>query len=228
MHNIVSGLERAYSRSLNLVVSVVTQDCSSLTNLDIEQMASLSATGYDWGADVISKNSENWVTAVVAKSGNSLQGYILCTLERIGGTPSILIGMACVPKGDQDTLEALRLGLFKKAYMAFPDEDVVVALLTSSRGPLSILNDLEDRHPIKRDRVNGEQRAWGRRLAKRFESQQFEDNSMVATIDSETVLFDYPGEPAEQTAEFLSEFSQTQYCIAWGWALTEYLEEYAS
>ena len=49
---------------------------------------------FDIGA--VSKAKEDWVLATTARIEGKLHGFMFSTLERIGGTPCVLIGMLSV------------------------------------------------------------------------------------------------------------------------------------
>ena len=96
-------------------------------------------------------------------------GFSYCTLERIGGTPSLLWGLASVKRNaKRDTvLRGLISDQFRRAVLAFPDEDVLVG--TRARAPgFGAYAQLEDIVPRPGYKATGEERAWSRRLAKRF------------------------------------------------------------
>ena len=57
---------------------------------------------------------------------------------------------------------------FHRALMAFPDEDVVVGGRFALPDALQALKEVDDVIPAPGSRAVGEERAWGRRLAKRF------------------------------------------------------------
>src|SRR5581483_4912163 len=80
-------------------IVVSTKDCTALSDAELAEMADLSAErppGFDIG--FLSKEREAWVLITQAREGNKLRGYSFCTLERIGGTPSLLVGVACVDR----------------------------------------------------------------------------------------------------------------------------------
>ena len=60
-----------------------------------------------------------------ARIDDKLHGFMFSTLERIGGTPCVLLGLISVKR---TTARPGAAGLMKayRALMAFPDEDVVV------------------------------------------------------------------------------------------------------
>jgi len=79
---------------------VGTKDCTSLSDNELAEMADLSAdheSQFDIG--FLSKQCEEWVLITTVREGTKLRGYSFCTLERIGGTPSMLIGVASVGPG---------------------------------------------------------------------------------------------------------------------------------
>jgi len=58
------------------------------------------------------------VLVTQVREGNKLRGYSFCTLERIGGTPSLLVGLLLVDrnaKSDQ-TLKTILHDQFRRAY----------------------------------------------------------------------------------------------------------------
>jgi len=113
---------------------------------------------------------ESWVLATTARDGATLHGYTFSTLERIGGTPCVLLGVMSVRRNaKRDTvLKGLMKEAFHRALMAFPDEDVVVGGRFALPDALQALKEVDDVIPAPGSRAVGEERAWGRRLAKRF------------------------------------------------------------
>ena len=80
-------------------IVVSTKDCTALSDAELVEMADLCADrppGFDIG--FLSKERESWVLITLAREGNKLRGYSFCTLERIGGTPSLLVGLALVDR----------------------------------------------------------------------------------------------------------------------------------
>ena len=95
---------------------------------------------------------------------------MLGSLERIGGTPSILWGMGVVRKGKiaSATLKAMTGELTRRAAISFPDEDVLVAARLAQPSCYVLLQSYANVVPRPGYTPNGEDRAWGRRLAKRY------------------------------------------------------------
>ena len=127
--------------------------------------------GGAFGIGEVSKAKEDWVLITTARIDDKLHGFMFCTLERIGGTPCVLLGLISVKrttKRDQ-VLRGLMKEAYHRALMAFPDEDVVVGSRFVSADALIAFKDLDDVTPRPGVRAVGEERAWGRRLAKRFD-----------------------------------------------------------
>jgi hypothetical protein len=121
-----------------MAMTVTTKDTTALSDAELAEMADLCVDrepNFDIG--FLSKQREEWVLVTHAREGNKLRGYSFCTLERIGGTPSLLVGLLLVDrnaKSDQ-TLKTILHDQFRRALLAFPDEDVLLgARLTSADG----------------------------------------------------------------------------------------------
>ena len=82
-----------------MAIDVETKDTTALSDAELSDMADISASGaagYDVG--VLSKARDDWVLVTQGRDGNALGGFAFCTLERIGGTPCVLIGMASIQR----------------------------------------------------------------------------------------------------------------------------------
>ena len=101
---------------------------------------------------------------------DELHGFLFGSLERIGGTPCILWGLGAIRRGRQArvALDELVGELYRRAAISFPDEDVLVAGRFAHPSAYSLLNALADVCPRPKYSPTGEERAWGRRLARRF------------------------------------------------------------
>lgn len=161
----------------------MTKDCTALSDAELSEMADLCADrppGFDIG--YLSKQREEWVLVTHAREGNKLRGYSFCTLERIGGTPCLLVGLACVDRNSkaESALKSIMTDQYRRALLAFPDEDVLLGTqLTTADGFLAFAG-LSDVVPVSGHRVSGEERAWARRLAKRFGAEgRLDDRTFV-------------------------------------------------
>ena len=106
-------------------IQVETRDCAALTDADLDEMASMGGA-FDIG--VLSKAKEDWVLCTTARIDDKLHGFTFATLERIGGTPCVLLGLMSVKRTSKrdSVLKGLMGEAYHRALMAFPDEDVVV------------------------------------------------------------------------------------------------------
>ena len=78
-----------------MAIQVNTRDCAALNDADLDEMASMGGA-FDIG--VLSKAKEDWVLITSARIDGSLHGFSFATLERIGGTPCVLLGLLSVRK----------------------------------------------------------------------------------------------------------------------------------
>ena len=209
-------------------IEVVTKDCTALNDGELSELADLAALGPGWEIGVLNKQVEEWVLVSQARIEGRLAGFVFSTLERIGGTPAVVLGLGTVARRDDRSavLAGLMCEQYHKARMAFPDEDVVVAARMVDVGPYEALRGLADRRPWPEVRCNGEERAWGRRLAKRYGALSFDDRSMVAVGEGERLLLDFEAlEPEPVAAVFDGVASDgDRYVIGWGWAMAEFLD----
>ncbi|MGF1597380.1 MAG: hypothetical protein ACFCVK_10715 [Acidimicrobiales bacterium] len=214
-----------------MAIDVQTKDCAVLGDADFAEMADLAGPTVGWEVGMISKQAEEWVLASQAFERDKLRGFMLATLERIGGTPALVIGLASIARTRQRStvLRALMEESYHKALMAFPDEDVLVATRLVTPGPLEALEDLHGVRPWPETRANGEERAWGRRLSKRYGAVAFDDRAMVARGDGDRLAFDHEALTIRPGAAVLDgcNVDGGEYVIAWGWAMAEHLERFA-
>lgn len=217
-------------------IEVVTKDCTALTDSELAEMADLSngsRAAFEIG--FLSKQREEWVLVTHAREEGRLRGYALSTLERIGGTPSLLIGLASFTKTRScaQALDAVMHDLYRRAVLAFPDEDVLVGTRFAAPSGYRAFAGLEDIVPRPEHKASGEERAWGRRLAKRFgRDGALEDRSFVIRGDEDpTGLLDYePAKEPRETAAYEECFhvldaGRRDTVVAFGWAMAEALAE---
>ncbi|MHB1138853.1 MAG: hypothetical protein ACYC2O_07835, partial [Microthrixaceae bacterium] len=166
--------------------------------------------------------------------GNLLRGFSFSTLERIGGTPCILIGVAAVKRTSKRdaVLRAIVGDNFRRALMAFPDEDVLLGTRMSDPGALEAFKLLTDIVPRPGHKASGEERAWGRRLVKRFgiEADRYDDQVFTITGDGAAPLvLDHESlKPdaidAEVAAQFAHLDAERGDCVVTcGWVMAEEL-----
>ena len=214
-----------------MAIQVETKDCTALSDAEMGEMADICADGparYDVG--LLSKQREAWVLITQARDNDKLCGFSFCTLERIGGTPCLLIGLASIKRGaKRDTvLKALMADQYRRALLAFPDEDVLIGTKLLDAGAFQAFRGLDDIVPRPGHRATGEERAWGRRLAKRFGAEgRIDDRTFVVqgdgdvcgALDHESLKDDADPEVAAFFAPLDRE--RGDYLIAFGWAMAE-------
>ena len=161
-----------------MAVQVHTNDSAALTDSDLDELASMDG---EFGIGELSKAKEDWVLATIARIDGKLHGFMFSTLERIGGTPCVLIGLISVRRSSRrdQVLRGLMGEAYHRALMAFPDEDVVVGSRFVRPDAVDAFKELDDVTPSPGVRAVGEERAWGRRLAKRFEVEGQYDEKIV-------------------------------------------------
>jgi hypothetical protein len=182
-----------------MLIQVETRDCAALTDADLDDMASMGGA-FDIG--VLSKAKEDWVLCTTARVDGKLHGFTFSTLERIGGTPCVLLGLMSVKrtsKRDQ-VLKGLMGEAFHRALMAFPDEDVVVGSRFITAEGLEAFRQLDEIIPRPDHRAVGEERAWGRRLAKRFGVDgRYDEQTFVVTANGQSGYLDHQSLKPDRT-----------------------------
>jgi len=182
-----------------MAIQVDTKDCTALTDADVDVMADMAAGGAaDFGVGHLSKAKEDWVLNTVAHIDDKVHGFMFATLERIGGTPCVLLGLLSVKRTSRrdSVLKALMGEAYHRALMAFPDEDVLVGTRFVTAAGFEAFRALSDIVPRPGHKAVGEERAWGRRLAKRFaidgtyDEQSFQvkgTGSLASHLDHESL-----------------------------------------
>ena len=214
------------------MIDVGTKDCTALSDSEVVELADLCAengNGYEVG--FLSKVREEWVLVTQAREGQKLRGFAFSTLERIGGTPSLLVGVAAFTRANvaEQALKAVMRDLFRRAVLAFPDEDVLVGTRMADAATFRGYNGLSDVVPRLGHKATGEERAWGRRLAKRFGVDgQLDDRVFVIRGDGNpTGMLDFSPRKAPAIAGKLAELfspvdtSRRDTLVAFGWAMAE-------
>ena len=121
----------------------------------------------------------------------------------------------------------------RRAVLAFPDEDVLIAARMTDPSVYEAFKSLESIVPRKGHKASGEERAWGRRLAKRFgimPSRYADRQFRVKGDGSLPVVFDHESLKPEKVADYAEFFEDLdveagECVIAFGWAMAEELEK---
>jgi hypothetical protein len=167
----------------------------------------------------------------VQDAGN--HGFLFGSLERVGGTPCILWGLGAVRRGRQSgaAVKGLVGELYRRAAISFPDEDVLVAGRLAHPAGYALLSGLDDVCPRPKYTPNGEERAWGRRLARRFGCDaRYDDRSFLVqsgptvelVLDTRHVKLG--GKAASDLVGTLDP-AKGEALIAYGWAMAEALAD---
>lgn len=210
-------------------VEVETRDCIALTDPDLDEMAAMG-TAFDIAR--FTKAKEDWVLCTRARLDGKLNGVMFATLERIGGTPCVLVGLLSVKRtAKRDAvLKGLMAEAYHRALMAFPDEDVVVGTRMVSADAWESFKSLSDIIPRPGHRAVGEERAWGRRLAKRFGvDPMYDEQSFVVKSAGQTGFLDHVSlKPEKITDDVTLLFSGVKAdkggaLIVHGWTMAENL-----
>ena len=214
-----------------MAIVVTTKDCTALSDAELAEMADLCADrapGFDIG--FLSKQREEWVLITQAREGSKLRGYSFCTLERIGGTPSLLVGLASMDRTAkaESALKAIMSDQYRRALLAFPDEDVLLGTRLLSAEGFRAFSGLVDVVPSPGHKASGEERAWARRLAKRFGSEgRLDDRAFVVKGDGSLAGgLDFVGAKAKLPDRVEELFvavdaDQGDRLVALGWAMAE-------
>lgn len=224
-----------------MAIDIETKDCTALGDAELGELGDICADGpakYDIG--LLSKQRDEWVLITQARSGGALHGFSFCTLERIGGTPCVLIGMASIRRSAKrsETLKAIMGDQLRRAVLAFPDEDVLIGTRFADPSGFDAftaylkLNDIIPRPGFK---PTGEDRAWGRRLAKRFGCDtDYDDRTFIAKgVGSPACVFDHESaKPEKIDPEVKKLFKDVKTAkgdslVAFGWAMAEDLARLA-
>lgn len=208
-------------------LQVATQDSSALTDSDLDELASM---GGSFGIGALSKAKEDWVLFTAARENGKVQGFMFSTLERIGGTPCVLLGVLSVKRTTkrEAVLKGLMAEAFHRALMAFPDEDVVVGSRFVTAGALDAFKQLTMVIPRPGHRADGEQRAWGRRLAKRFGVEStYDEKTFIVKSNGHSGFIDHEtSKPEKVKPDVAAMFTGVNVkkggaLIVHGWTMTE-------
>ena len=210
-------------------MKVETRDASALTDADLDELAAMGGA-FDIGA--VSKAKESWVLHTSAHDQSKLLGFSFSTLERIGGTPCVLLGMLSVKRtSKRDTvMRGLMSEAYHRALMAFPDEDVVIGSRFTTPESLEAFKALSDVIPRPGHRAVGEERAWGRRLARRFAVEMsYDETNFVVKSNGQSGFIDHePAKAPKIAADVVALFKQVNVAkggvlIVHGWTMAESL-----
>jgi len=217
-------------------MNVESRDSVSLKPAELDEFGQLLGSHGLLISDAeLDRQAESFPLVVIAALEGESQGFMLGSLERIGGTPAILWGMGAVRKGKlaRDTLKLMTGELTRRAAISFPDEDVLVATRFAQPSCYVLLQSYANVVPRPGYTPNGEDRAWGRRLAKRYGHEpHYDDRAFKVSVKGRkppcVPIFDTTPVKATGGAKVTSIVGQLdatrgQAMIAFGWAVAEEL-----
>jgi hypothetical protein len=215
-------------------MAVESRDSVSLKPAELDELGQfVHSVGLPIADDQLDTSIEHFPLITIAVEDDDLHGFLFGSLERIGGTPCILWGLGAIKKGRtaRPTLEGLVGELYRRAAISFPDEDVLVAGRIAQPAAYSLLGPLSDVCPRPKYSANGEERAWGRRLARRFGCDaRYDDRTFKVKKGpaSEPVLDSrhakLGGKAATELVGVLDP-AKGEAMIAYGWAMAEQLAD---
>ncbi|MCU1430529.1 MAG: hypothetical protein JWL83_4529 [Actinomycetia bacterium] len=211
-----------------------SRDSISLKPAELDEFGQLLATaGVPVSDEELDRQVEQFPLVVVATLDGEDHGFMLGSLERIGGTPSILWGVGIARRGKNAglALSAMTSELSRRAAISFPDEDVLVAARVSQPSGYTLLQRFANVVPRPGYSPNGEDRAWGRRLAKRYGCDGHYDDRgfrvamkgrkppVVPILDASTIKATGGAKIVDLVGEL--DPCRGQALIAFGWAIAE-------
>ncbi|MFA5883990.1 MAG: hypothetical protein WDA60_09100 [Acidimicrobiia bacterium] len=215
-------------------MAVESRDSVSLKPAELDELGQLvHSVGLPLADEQLDQHVEHFPLVVLTNHEEVLSGFLFGSLERIGGTPCILWGLGAIRKGKnaRPALEELVGELYRRAAISFPDEDVLVAGRMAQPAAYALLGGLADVCPRPKYNPNGEERAWGRRLARRFGCDaRYDDRSFrVATGGGPEPVFDTRAVKAggKAATEIIGTVDPAsgEAVIAYGWAMAEMLAD---
>jgi hypothetical protein len=218
-------------------MKVESRDSVSLKPAELDEFSQLlKSVGLPIRDEVLDQHLEAYPLVVLARDEAGLAGFMFGSLERIGGTPAILWGLGASRKHklSASVLQNMTGELARRAAISFPDEDVLVAVRFAQPSVYAMLNSYSSVVPRPGYVPNGEERAWGRRLAKRFGcDQHYDDRQFIVRVSGRKIpvlaVLDASGVKATGGAKVVGlvgqhDATKGQAMIAFGWAVAEALE----
>jgi hypothetical protein len=213
---------------------VESRDSVSLKPAEVDELGQLvSGIGLALHDEQLDQQVEQFPLVAMASLDDELQGFLFGSLERIGGTPCILWGLGGVRRGKnaRSSLDGLVAELYRRAAISFPDEDVLVAGRVAHPAAYTLFGVLSDVCPRPKYTPNGEERAWGRRLARRFGCDaRYDDRTFRLTGHGAPELVLHAGAVkagGKVVVELVGDVdpSRGEAVITYGWAMAEALAD---
>ena len=213
---------------------VESRDSVSLKPAELDELGQLvTGVGLPLTEEQLDQHVEAFPLVTLSSVDGELHGFLFGSLERIGGTPCILWGLGAIRRGKSAKahLDGLVRELYRRAAISFPDEDVLVGGRFAHPASYALLTALQDVCPRPKYSPTGEERAWGRRLARRFGcDSRYDDRKFrlkangapEAVLDARTVKAG--GKAATEIVGTVKP-EKGEALIAFGWAMAEALAD---
>jgi hypothetical protein len=161
----------------------------------------------------------------------ALEGFLFGSLERIGGTPATLWSFGAIRKSkkSKETAQALISELYRRSAISFPDEDVLIGTRLAFPSTYAFLAERQDVVPRPNYAPTGEERNWGRHLAKRFDCEDTFDDKTFFTKKSKKstpLFYSAPINSKDKVALEIvgnKDYTKGESVIAFGWATADEL-----
>lgn len=212
-------------------MDVDIRDSASLKPAELDELSQvLRKAGSPLPESTIDDQVERFSRVTMVMEEDEIFGFLFGSLERIGGTPCVLWGLGTTTVEEpRPVLEAMTTELYRRAAISFPDEDVLVAGRIAHPALYQLFGTLQEPCPRPGYKASGEDRAWGRRLAKRFGCDSRYDDRAFRSAGNGTPepRLDIPlgDEPEPEVQELLAPVDPDKgdTLIAFGWAPAESL-----
>jgi hypothetical protein len=213
-------------------MQIESRDSVSLKPAELDELGQLLASVGLPGMDAeLEACVEQFPLVVLADLDGARQAFMFGSLERVGGTPCILWGLGAARRGRHagPATRGMVAELYRRAAISFPDEDVLVAGRIAHPGAYGLFSGLVDVVPRPGYAPTGEERAWGRRLARRFRCEaRYDDRAFRVTagggpealLDASTLK---GGGKAAAAVLHGVDPARGEAVIAFGWATAEAL-----
>ncbi|HYH50700.1 MAG TPA: hypothetical protein VEG38_14230 [Acidimicrobiia bacterium] len=212
-------------------MDVDIRDSASLKPAELDELSQvLRKAGSPLPESTIDDQVERFSRVTMVMDEDEISGFLFGSLERIGGTPCVLWGLGTTTVDEpRPVLEAMTTELYRRAAISFPDEDVLVAGRIAHPALYQLFGTLQEPCPRPGYKASGEDRAWGRRLAKRFGCDgNYDDRAFRSAGNGRPEpKLDIPlgDEPEPEVQELLAPVDPAKgdTLIAFGWAPAESL-----
>lgn len=214
-------------------MDLISRDSNSLKPAELDALGQvLVASGAQIPDAELERQVEMFPLVALAGTDEDVHAFLFGSLERVGGTPCALFGLGAARpnRSSGPALRGMIAELYRRAAISFPDEDVVVGGRFAHPSGYSLIASLKDVVPRPGYKATGEERAWGRRLAKRFDcDRRYDDRTFIVSANGTPEPHLYPGSakitPKPAVIEMMSDVdpSRGDALVVFGWVMAESL-----